>query len=232
MLNVNDAGKFYVRIKEFPAFPEIEGQIVMIKEVSDEGIRLNFTDDCRPVGNTYQLPPAANDNGWYDVTQLIMLANSTILPKYSACAFINDVAMNYRNFIDVNVRPIDEQSAAGMLCLLGNVNGKTLTFTKQAYYVVSSDENGYILAYSGFCQPLESWEKPKIQQRVLRLTGTTRKLFPAKTIVDACNAAYYEDFKLANKYTTEISDAACASSAETGVSKEVFTSGVAKMNVV
>lgn len=232
MLNISDVGKFYVRTKELPIFPETEGQIVMIKEVSHNGIRFNFTDDCRPIGSTYQLPPEANDNGWYDITQLILMANSTILPKYSDCVFNNDVAMNYRNFIDINIHPVDERSAEGMLCLLGNTNGKNLTFTKQAYYIVSSDENGYILAYSGFCQPLESWEKPKIQQRVLKLTGTNRKLFSARAVVEACNAAYAEDFELANKYAAEISDAVCASSAEAGVGKNIFNSGIARMSVV
>lgn len=231
MLDQTAKGKFFVRIKELPCFPSAEGQVVYIWEVNQSGIQLSMTDDCRPDSKKYQLPPTANDAGWYDVTALIMAANSLILPKYDRCVFSSDIAMNYRNAIVDNAKPIDETEAVGKLCLLGSVNGRSVNFSKQAYYIVNVDNGGYILAYSGFCQPLEEWEKPVMQQRILRLIGTSRRLFLAEPIVSACNAAYEEDSLKANKYAETIRETVSAASTDTDVGSSVFGSQLSKMRL-
>lgn len=231
MLKANAVGTFHVRIKEFPAFPDIEGKILYIRDVTPNGLNVSFTDDCRPQDAVYQLPPEANDNGWYDITSMIMEANTAIMPRYDKCAFTNDVAISYRNHLDAVPKPLDENSAVGHICMLGTVGNRTVTFSKQAYYVVACDDQGYLLVYSGFCQPLEEWEKPSLQQRVLRLAGTARKLYPADTIVKACNDAYSEDFDKAQSYATTIREVASACSTDTDVGAEVFSAGISKLRL-
>ena len=231
MLTTQSAGGFFVRIKEFPEFPEIEGKIMFIRKVGPEGVQVSFTDDCRPSEKVYQLPPTVNDNGWYNVTSMIMMANTVILPKYDRCVFANEVAMSYRNHIDVMPAPLDETRAQGTICMLGSVNNRVISLTKQAYYVVACDDQGYILAYSGFCQPLEEWEKPSLQQRVLRLVGTGRHLYPAEQIVAECNAAYQEDLQVAQNFATNIEETVAASSSDTGVGQEVFAQGIHKLQL-
>lgn len=231
MLDASSTGTFQVRIKEFPAFPDIEGKILFIRAVTSQGVQASFTDDCRPLDAVYQLPPEANDNGWYDVTSMIMEANTAIMPRYDKCMFSSDVAMAYRNHLDALPQPLDEAQAVGHICLLGTANNRVLTFSKQAYYVVACDNQGYMLVYSGFCRPLESWEKPNLQQRVLRLSGTARKLYPADAIVRACNDAYSADFNKAQSFATNIKEAASACSTDTDVGSELFSSGIAKLQL-
>ena len=231
MLNKDAINKFFVRIKELSIFPAIEGKVVYVRAVTQEGIQLSLTDDCCPSAKVYQLPASANDSGWYEVTSLIMAANMLILPKYDKCVFASDVAMSYRNAVVENLAPLDEAAAVGKLCLLGAVNGRTVSFTKQAYYVVSTDVNGYILAYSGFCQPLEKWKRPAQQQRILRLVGTNRHLFPAEVVVNACNKAYREDFERAQQYANAIVEEATAASTETSIGDEVYGGSLARMQL-
>lgn len=231
MLKDTDVNKFFVRIKELNIFPDVEGKVIYIREVTQAGFKLSLTDDCRPLEKVYQLPPEANDSGWYDVTSLIMAANMLILPKYEKCVFDSQVAVEYRNVAVEGLEPLDEAAAVGQLCLLGAVNGRAISFMRQAYYVASVDDNGYILAYSGFCQPLDEWKKPVLKQKILRLVGTNRHLFPAKPIVDACNLAYHEDSDRASHYAAQIKEAAAASSTDTNAGTEVFTSSISRMQL-
>lgn len=231
MLTANSVGRFCVRIKELPVFPELEGQIVYIRKCDSTGLQLSLSENCKPMERVYSLPVEAVDNGWYDVTSLIMAANTVILPKYEKCVFTSEVASNYRNFLEIAAQPVDEHRAAGSLCLLGTVSNRSVTYSKQAYYVVASDENGYILTYSGFCQPLESWEKPKIAQRILRLMGTSRRLFLAEPIVSACNRAYAEDFDLATNFAKVIREAVAAASTDGDIGRQLATSGMAHMQL-
>lgn len=231
MLNIQAAGNFFVRIKEYTPFPDIEGKVVFVRDVSTNGIQFSFTDDCKPSDKVYQLPPDANDNGWYNVTPMIMTANMAILPKYDKCVFTNEVAMSYRNHLDKIPSPVDESQASGGIYLLGSTSNRVVTFSKQAYYIVACDDQGYILAYSGFCQPLEEWEKPNLQQRVLRLVGTGRKLYPASAIVNACNTAYEEDFNQAQTFAHTITETASVCSTDTDIGNEVFSSGLSKLRL-
>ena len=226
MLNLDAVGNFYVRIKECPAFVSVEGKIVYIREVSTEGIQFSFVDNCRPEKEVYALPPEGNDNGWYNITDLIYAANTVILPKYSRCVWESETAMNYRNFITDSMFVVEETDAIGKLCLLGNVKGKTINLLKQVYFVVAVDDNSYMLVYSGFCQPLADWQKPVIQQRVLRIIGTARKLFLAEPIVKACNEAYHEDIEHAEKFITKLREETISSGSESMVGRSSDYSGV------
>lgn len=231
MLNIDSGGKFFVRIKEYPAFPDVEGQIVYIRSVSRDGLEISFTDDCRPMNKVYQLPAVANDNGWYDITSLILKANTVILPKYSKCVFASNIASGYRNFLDKIPAPYEERDSIGRLCFLGTMNGRNVKFSKMAYYIVAIDDNGYILAYAGFCQFLDEWERPQILQRILRIVGTNRKMFPAEFIVNACNKAYEEDTSRAQDYAKTIQDTVAASSVDTDVNSTVYHSGISKLQL-
>lgn len=231
MLSSLDVGSFFVRIKEYMPFPDIEGKVIYLRGVSSDRVEISFTDDCKPMDKVYALPLDVNDNGWYNVTPMIMMANMCILPKYDKCVFDNEVAMNYRNHLDRIPKPVDESQASNGIYLLGSSNNRVISFSKQAYYIVSSDVQGYILAYSGFCQPLEEWEKPKLQQRVLRLVGTSRKLYPAEPIVNACNQAYHADFEQAMSYANTIRDTVAASSVGDNAASEIFTRGINRLKL-
>lgn len=231
MLNTDAAGSYFVRIKDLPIAQEVVGKIVYVNDVSHDGIVLQFTDDCRPLEEKYTLPPQANDNGWYDVTELVLAANSVILPKFNRCKWDSETAVNYRNFVEVQVQPLSEADAVGRLCLLGDIKGQNVTYSRQAYYVAAADSNGYILTYAGFCKPLESWQNPDIKQRVLRLASSTRKLFPAEQIVKACNEACAEDMAVAMDFVSNLLEAASIASTDTSVGETVFTSGLRRMHL-
>lgn len=231
MLNVNDVNKFFVRIKEYAPFPNIDGQIIYIREVSSEAVELSFTDDCKPVNKVIKLPANVNDNGWYDVTSLIMKANMSILPKYSKCQFLSDVAASYRNHIDGSLVKLSEEQAKGKICFIGTNNGRGVSLGKQGYFIIDTDSNGYMLAYSGFCGYLEFWEKPTIQQRVLRLTGSNRSLYSAKEIVDTCNQLYEEDLNKSDNYIGEFNNMSSASGSDSSAAREVFDTELYKLRL-
>lgn len=232
MLDCSTNGRFFVRIKELSVCPELEGKIVYIRNVTVDGVQLSLTDDCRPQSKTYQLPPESNDTGWYDVTDLVMAANTVILPKYSKCCFVSEVAQSYRNYVECDIIVLDEQQAIGHLCFIGTVTQRSATFSKQAYYIVASDKNGYILAYSGFCRAINEWEKPVFTQKILRLIGTPRKLYKAEPIVEAANVAFESDLASAEIFVQNIKETVAASSAESSVGKTVFSSGLQRLQLV
>lgn len=220
MLDTSASGKYFVRVNDLPALPAIQGQIVFMREVSATRIMLSLTNNCQPDTRVVTLPPEANDDGWYNITPLILSANSLILPKYDRCVYRNATALSYRHHLDIAHTPITETQAKHQLCILGKINGRAVSLQKTAYYIADIDSNGYILAYGGFCQPLQPWEKPQIQQRVLRLLGSGRQLFLAKPIVDACNQAYDEDFNRALEFSSAITESVSASSVDAQATSE------------
>ena len=208
MLNIDSIGSFYVRIKELPIMPEIEGKIVYIHGVDSNNISLSAVNNCNPSDDVHDLDAKYNDNGWYDISSLIFKANIAMLPKYSRCVWENESAVNYRNYMIGSFKTVNEDEAVDNLCMIGKQAGKIVNFSKQVYYVVAADNNGYMLAYAGFCKPLNDWQRPNIVLKVLRIIGTARKLYLAKPIVEACNAAYNEDLGLADNYISSIKESA------------------------
>ena len=233
MLNVKDKGNFYVRIQEYAPFPEIEGRICLLRDINAEGLIISFmaNEGCIPGDGKFNLPSDVNDNGWYNITNMMLAANVAITPRYDNCVFDNDTALNYRNYLDSVHRPLDDMQAKGKICLLGTPNGRVMSFSKQAYYVIDIDEQGYALVYAGFCQPLEEWEKPKLSLRVLRLVGTGKKFYEAAPIVAACNGAYHEDMGTAQNFVAVVKETASTCSTETNIGEEVFSRGISKLRL-
>ena len=213
--------RYYLRTHPCPDYPSIEGVAVYMRSFDANEIKFSFTDDCKPLDQVCSISSKWADNGWYDVTDLVLQANMTIPPKYSKCVFDSNVALAYRNYADIDVKPLDDSSAVGRLCVIGNFDGHKLSFSKQAYFIAGIDNNGFIIAYSGFCQPLEEWQKPKIQQKFLRLVGAPRKLFLADNIVETCNGLYAADVAALEQYKVKIEDSVAATSTESSIGRSV-----------
>lgn len=217
MLNVKDVNRYFLRTTKLAERPDLVGQVVYLRHVSQTGIVLSTTDDCRPNPGLISLSANANDSGWYDATELILAANSAITPRYDMCAFVNDVASQYRNHItDTSALIVCEgQKAMGRLCFIGRRNNNQLEFSRTAYFVVALDDHGFYIVYSGFCEPREKKSAPNITQRVLRLEGTGQEFFAAEPIVTLCNELYNKDVDARDKYTTDMQERVATSATAT-----------------
>lgn len=217
MLNIKDINRYFLRLTKLAERPDIVGQVVYLRHVTVNGIVVSMTDDCRPNPTLISLPASANDNGWYDATELILAANSAITPRYDMCTFTNDIARQYRNHIeDASALVICEgRRAIGRLCFIGYRSGNRLEFSKTAYFVVFLDEHGFYITYSGFCEPKKKQRLYKINQRVLRLEGTGKEFFAAEPIVTFCNEMYSGDVALRDQYMNDIRERAATSSITT-----------------
>lgn len=217
MLNIKDINRYFLRIAKLPERPNIGGQVVYLRHVSQQGIVVSMTDDCRPAPNMIRLSPASNDNGWYDVTELIMDANCAITPRYDMYSFVDETASQYRNHMEDSklLHMCDGSQAMGQLCFIGRKNGEGFEFSRTAYFVVSVDDQGFYIVYSGFCEPRKSGRSHEILQRVLRLEGTGQHFYEAEPIVSACNAAYKGDCAMRDKYVANLKDRVAAASTST-----------------
>lgn len=217
MLNVKDVNRYFLRVATLADKPDLAGQVVYLRHVAQNGIVVSLTDDCRPLPDLIPLPATSNDNGWYDATDLIMDANCAITPRYDICAFDNETASQYRNHVDSPeaLRVCEGKRAEGRLCFIGRQNGRQLEFSKTAYFVVSLDDRGFCIVYSGFCEPKKKNVPPSIVQRVLRLEGTGQAFFEAEPIVTLCNAEYKGDVALRDKFVAERRDRVAAASTAT-----------------
>lgn len=233
-MNIDEIGSYQVRVRDCPECSDIEGQIVYIRDVTRDGIVFSMTEDCRPLDQQYKLSSASNDNGWHNITDLVMDANLAIMPKYNSCNFASEVAMEYRNFLDPEVltkAQLTDEQAVGKLCLLGTISQRKVSLSKQVYYVVAKDKDGYVLGYSGFCKPVTEWEEPCITQRVLKLSGTGKSFFYAMAVVGACNSAFGEDMESASAYAMAIMDTAIPGHSLKDVSSKAFPDTLSKMSL-
>lgn len=218
MLNVKDVNRYFLRVTRLNECPEIAGQVIYLRHVSQEGIIISKTDDCRPLPEMLKLSATSNDDGWYDATELILAANCAITPRYDLCIFDNDTAKQYRNHIDnlSVLQQCDSRAAQGKLCFLGRKTAEGYELSTTAYFVVFTDEHGFSIAYSGFCNPKKKRSgHPKLTQRVLRLEGSGQVFYDAWPIVIECNASYKEDVKRKEQFILAIADKVATSSSET-----------------
>lgn len=217
MLNVKDVNRYFLRTTKLAERPELVGQVIYLRHVAASGIVISTTDDCRPNPALISLSANANDNGWYDATELILAANAAITPRYDMCAFVNEVASQYRNHIEevTALNVCDGKKAMGRLCFIGRQNQSQWEFSKTAYFVVSLDDRGFYIVYSGFCEPKKKQAPPNIIQRVLRLEGTGQKFFAAEPIVTLCNELYNKDVALRDNYMADMKERVATSSTTT-----------------
>lgn len=219
MLNVKDMNRYFLRLMKLDACPEISGQVIYLRRISTEGMIISKTDDCRPLPELIPLPATSNDNGWYDATELILAANCAITPRYDLCVFDNDTAKQYRNHIDSEkvLRTYDSREAVGKLCFLGRKSQSGIELSPTAYFVVYTDDQGFSVAYSGFCNPKQKkhGNTHRLTQRILRLEGSGQSFFDAASVVAFCNASYKQDVDLRDKYISAISDKVATTSTST-----------------
>lgn len=217
MLNVKDVNRYFLRVTNLGEKPELTGQVIYLRHVAQNGLVVSLTDDCRPLPQLMPLSMAANDNGWYDATELILDANAAITPRYDLCMFDNDTACQYRNHIEdpKALRACQAEKAVGRLCFMGRQVNQHWEFSKTAYYVVSMDGHGFYITYGGFCKPKKKTAPADIVQRVLRLEGTGQLFFEAEPIVTACNKSYRGDIALRDKFKQDMQNRVAASSTAT-----------------
>lgn len=210
-------GMFIVRTRALPWLRVLSGEICYVEAVSGSELHLRITKDCVPSGDVYAVPQQADDDGWYDVSDLVLDANACIRPSGNDVEFPAPVASNYRNFLGLgnSVKPLSNQEAVGKVCLLGEGTGSNIAFAKSGVYVVSADDNGFVIGYQGYC---DSSVRDNVSLRILNLMGTNRKFYPAGDIVNACAVAYREDCMLADKYTRNLLDASVVSSSDSSIS--------------
>lgn len=196
-------GMYILRTKELSWARVLSGAIVYLCDVKDGNLILQFTEDCVPKGKKMSMGKEGDDGNWHDITHLVMEANSAITPPSNVIAFKSSVASSYRNFLGLDKIPVVEGDAAvGQIVLLGETGPQGVVFSKTGYYILAHDDGWYI-AYQGFCDYVPDGGEPDTTLRVLRL-GKDRSLYQAKPIIDACSKAYAEDVGLAEEYAEAI----------------------------
>ena len=214
-------GAFVVRTRELHGASQLSGEIIYVRKASADSIVAQLTKECAPVGNPFVIGDAGNDGFWYDVTELVLEANHKIAPGLDEIAYRSDVTVSYRNELglDKTATPLEPQQAEDTVCLIGNTKDGKTAFSKAGYYIVASDARGYMIAYQGYCGVAgkPSNEAPKLV--ILNLNGLPRKMYAAKPIVDACNAAYSEDVGRATYYTGQIVERTIASAGDSNLSR-------------
>ena len=214
-------GMFIVRTKELPWLRVLSGEICYVEVATDSTIRVRITQDCVPKGDLYEVPVQANDGCWYDVSELVMDANACIAPASNTCCFKSPVMSTYRNYLELGskVREYSVNEAVGHVCLLGerSPEGDAVMFTKQGFYVVSSDDNGYAIVYQGYCDYCPPDERRSLSLRILNLNGTRRAFYPANEIVSACANAFEEDCNRAAEYTKIFMEDTIVSSTDSNI---------------
>lgn len=210
------SGMYIVRTKELPWLRVLSGVVCYVDSVDQGELHLHVTEDCVPKGNGYVVPVQADDGEWYDVSELMMDANSCIPPSTANAEFTSAVAMNYRNFLGLGdvVKPYSVDQAVGKICLLGESTPHGTIFGKTGFYVVSCDRNGYIAAYQGFSEYKDPGDQRALTLKILNLNGTKRAFYCAQAIVDECAAAYEADCNAADVYSQQIQEETIVSSTE------------------
>lgn len=213
------AGMFIVRTKGLPWLRVLSGEICYVESTGDGEIHLRITQDCVPKGDIYSVPSQADDGFWYDVSDLVLDANSCIAPSVDTLAFPAAVTANYRNFLGLGsvVSPLSNEDAVGKICMLGEATPAGVVFAKNGFYVISCDEEGYVIGYQGYCDYCAPDDKRLLSLRILNLNGTNRRFYPADSIVNACITAYNEDCELASTYEKQIGEDTIVSSAESSL---------------
>ena len=216
------SGMFVVRTRELLTAPQLSGEIIYIRDQSTPGkLVAELTRECAPVGNPFTIDSTGDDGNWYDVTSLVLEANHKIAPSMSEVTYEDDVAVSYRNELDIvdSLTPLEPEDAEDCVCLIGALtDGRTL-LSRGGYYVLASDKNGYMIAYQGYCGVAgkPSNEAPKLV--IINLTGLPRKMYNARPVVAACNAAYLEDTSRADTFSRQIQERTVASAGESSLSR-------------
>lgn len=219
MLNIKDANRYFLRLLALPAAPELAGQVIYLRRVSQDGIILSKTEDCRPMPEVLTLGPNANDDGWYDVTELMLAANCAITPRYDLCIFDCDTSKQYRNHVDDStvIKVYDSRQAVGKLCFLGRKTQQGIELSATAHFVVATDERGFSVTYSGFCNPKSKkrGNHHRLTQRVLRLEGSGQFFVDAFSVVTFCNQSHAGDLQRKDQYIQAIKDKVATSASTT-----------------
>lgn len=225
-------GMHVVRTRELSWARTLSGVVCLVCNTQQGKIHIQMTKDCIPVGNVLAVPADADDGYWYDVSELIMDANSAILPASNADSYSCSVEANYRNFVGCDgLKPFVGNEAVGQLCLIGErQKSGRVAFSKMGYYVVGVDVNGYAAVYQGFCEYLEPTVPRNLSLRILNLSNTERAFYPAAEVVNACHTAFAEDCNLATSFREEIKRSTDGSAMISGVC-EMYGIGVSKMDL-
>lgn len=210
------------------------GEILYVAKVENCELYIRKTHNCAPLPEIYRIPTQGDDGKWYDVTPLVIEANSFIPANPSTAEFVSEVAASYRNFLNLDkvVQPLSLEDAVGKVCLLGKYvkeEGKTI-FGRNGYQVIAYDDEGYIIGYEGYCDVVDFDQTRNLTLKVLNLKGTGRAFYPAEVIVDACCKAYEEDCKLAEQYRAALIEKSIVASTESSVHRD-FTNNVVELRL-
>lgn len=225
-------GMHIVRTRELSWARKLSGVVCLVKDAQPSKVCIQMTADCVPYGNVMAVPVEGDDGYWYDVSELIMDANSAILPSSDVDAYSCSVEANYRNFVGCDkLKPFVGNDAVGHVCLIGE-RQKTgrVVFSKTGYYVVGVDVNGYAAVFQGFCEYQEPTAPRKCTLRVLNLSNTERAFYPANFVIEACRAAFTEDCTLAQGYREDIRRSTASVGVDAGVD-DILGPGVNRMEL-
>lgn len=219
MLNIDEINRYFLRLLPLPEAPKLSGKVIYLRRVAQEGLILSETEDCRPLPDLIRLSAKSNDDGWYDVTELMLAANCAITPRYDLCVFDNDTSKQYRNHVDEQgvIKVYDSRQAVGKLCFLGRQAQVGTELSATAHFVVATDERGFSVTYSGFCNPKgkkRTMSHPLTQQ-ILRLEGSGKFFVDAHSVVQHCNASYSTDVERKEQFVNAIMDRVATSSTTT-----------------
>lgn len=196
-------GQYIVRTQELSWARVLTGMICYVVDATDTELSLQLTEDCVPSGQVYRFDSRTDDQHWRDVTDLVLEANMLILPPDTSCSYNSAVSSNYRNFLGISgIAPLPGEDAVGNFCVIGEVQGNNTVFGRIGYFVAAYDD-GWYLAYQGFCGYKGEGAPEKHPLRVLVLSGN-RGFYPAEPIVRACSEAYEEDLLRSIQYSSKV----------------------------
>lgn len=200
-VSAGDVGNYFTRSKPFgDGDPSFITNIVVIDKVNPDGsFSVYATRNCQKNGSPIEISADRNDGGWYDITELVYIANSTIPHSPSIDRFESATAMMYRNYTNIakKINPLSIQDAVGRVCIIGRRRGNAIVFNKCGEHIVGYDDNDFIITYYGFCS--STCDDDSIELRIIRLDASSEALYLASEVVTAANDALAEDMHTASE---------------------------------
>lgn len=231
---------FIIRTKSVGAeYKSLLGKILTPVRIDNDKVICNVMNGISSVKGTVGIPKSlSQDDGWYDVTDLMYESNDAVAPSLSSIVFENDVALAMRNFIsNYDDFILTEEESIGKIVFIGTKNENKYNIHNVGYYVIDFDENGYGIAFYGYGDvkseadryETDAADKENIL-KIIKVRSDNIKLFDAKKLVDFCNKTVFNDLASANEYL-ETAKEAIKLDVETEVSK-VKNSNINTMHII
>lgn len=219
-------GGFYIRSKVCEAMPELNGAIIYAHSETE----VSFLNGCAPTAERYTLPDECKDDNWIPLVDLVLQANTIILPKYENCCFVSSEAQFYRNHLGEFPKDVSIRNAAPGLYFIGKKGKSGVRLSTGAYYLVAFDAStSILLSFADMCLHIREGESKPTPKLTVIVWNDSFSLYPAEPIVQTCNSEYTKDKEKAEKFARIIRDTVSNLSADS--TARARSGGVSEMRL-